>query len=118
MIANVKICVACRLAETRTTVVFASGSPSADLMIVGDATFDEVVLRLGDAQKRLRREINPTIYPAREFRAKVASGNHFLASVVQSKKLFVFGSENDLREPSAKRLAQRARKRPEEACRV
>jgi uracil-DNA glycosylase family 4 len=30
-------CVACRLAETRTTVVFASGSPNSDLMIVGEA---------------------------------------------------------------------------------
>jgi uracil-DNA glycosylase len=30
-------CVACRLAETRTTVVFASGRPDADLMIVGEA---------------------------------------------------------------------------------
>jgi uracil-DNA glycosylase len=30
-------CVACRLASTRTTVVFASGDPTADLMIVGEA---------------------------------------------------------------------------------
>lgn len=30
-------CVACRLAETRTTVVFASGDPDADVMIVGEA---------------------------------------------------------------------------------
>jgi predicted nucleotidyltransferase len=106
--------------KNRIEVAFVYGSIAAqkdwvesdvDLMIVGDATFDEVVPRLSDAQKRLRREINPTIYPVREFRAKVASGNHFLTSVLQSKKLFVFGNENDLRELSAKRLAQRAPKK-------
>ena len=105
--------------KNRIVVAFVYGSIAAqkdraesdvDLMIVGDATFDEVVPRLGDAQKRLRREINPTIFPEREFRAKLASGNHFLTSVLQSKKLFVFGNENDLRELSTKRLAKRTPK--------
>jgi len=106
--------------KNRIEVAFVYGSIAAqkdradsdvDLMIVGDATFDEVVPRLGEAQKRLRREINPTIYPVREFRAKLESGNHFLTSVLQSKKLFVAGNENDLRELSTKRLAKRASKK-------
>ena len=106
--------------KTRIQVAFVYGSIAAqkertdsdvDLMIVGDATFEEAVSRLSAAEKRLRREVNPTIYPAREFRAKLESGNHFLTSVLQSKKLFVFGNENDLRELSAKRLAQRASKK-------
>jgi predicted nucleotidyltransferase len=105
--------------KNRIQVAFVYGSIAAqkdradsdvDLMIIGDATFDEVVPRLSDAQKRLRREINPTIYPVREFRAKLESGNHFLTSVLQSKKLFVFGNENDLRELSTKRLAKRPQK--------
>jgi len=73
-----------------------------DLMIVGDATFEEVVPRLSGAGKRLRREINPTIYPVREFRSKLGSGNRFLTSVLQSRKLFVIANENDLRELSTK----------------
>ena len=103
--------------KNRIEVAFVYGSIAAqkdradsdvDLMIVGDATFDEVVPRLSGAEKKLRREINPTIYPVREFRSKVASGNHFLTSVLQSKKMFVSGNENDLRELSTKPPAKRA----------
>jgi DNA polymerase len=35
--AQVSVCTRCALAETRTQVVFGSGSPSADLMFVGEA---------------------------------------------------------------------------------
>ena len=87
--------------KNRIQVAFVYGSIAAqrdradsdiDLMIVGDATFEEVVSTLSNAGKRLRREINPTIYPAREFRSKLESGNHFLTSVLQSKKFFVLGT--------------------------
>lgn len=78
-----------------------------DVMIVGDVDFEDVVSRLHDAEKRLRREINPTLYPPREFQSKLAAGNHFLTSVLESKKLFVFGTENDLRGLSTKRVARR-----------
>jgi uncharacterized protein len=67
-----------------------------DLMIVGKVTFDEVVASLTGAEKALRREINPTLYTVREFRAKVR-GN-FLATVLAGKKLFVIGDEHDLGE--------------------
>jgi predicted nucleotidyltransferase len=83
-----------------------------DLMIVGDASFDEVVRALGGAEKMLRREINPSVYPPREFRSKLRSGNHFLNSVLQAKKLFVLGTEDDLRELSQKRLAKQPSKQP------
>ena len=81
-----------------------------DVMILGDATLDEVVSNLSDAGKKLRREINPTIYPVREFRSKLDAGNHFLTSVLQAKKLFIFGSDDELRKLSTKRLAKRASK--------
>ncbi len=35
--ATAEACQACRLAETRTNVVFGSGSPDADVMIIGEA---------------------------------------------------------------------------------
>jgi len=78
-----------------------------DLMIVGDADLVDIVSRLSSAQKRLRREINPAIYPLPEFRSKLHSGNHFLNSVMRSKKVFIFGSEDELRKLSAKRMAKR-----------
>jgi predicted nucleotidyltransferase len=73
-----------------------------DLMVLGDATFGEVVSALGPAQKAIRREINPTVYSIAEFRAKLAAGNHFLKSVVGGKNLFVIGSRNELAKLAAK----------------
>jgi len=67
-----------------------------DLMVVGRAEFDQVVERLGDAEKTLDREINPTVYSIREFGKKVR-GN-FLKTVLADKKLFIIGDEDDLRE--------------------
>lgn len=76
-----------------------------DVMVIGDAEFGEVVGALTSAQKTLGREVNPTVYPVPEFRAKLAAGNHFLRSVMAGKKLFVLGSENELAELVEERLA-------------
>lgn len=75
-----------------------------DLMILGDAAFSEVVSSLSPAQKTLAREINPTVFSVREFRSKLATGNHFLRAVMRDKKMFVLGTENELAKLAAKRL--------------
>lgn len=67
-----------------------------DLMVVGTAGFADVVDRIADAQKTLNREINPTVYTAREFTSKLR--RNFLKTVVGGKKLFIIGDEDDLRE--------------------
>ncbi len=73
-----------------------------DLMVLGSASFSEVVSALGPAQRVLGREINPTVFPISEFRSKLAGGNHFLRSVMKDKKLFVLGSEHELAKLAAK----------------
>ena len=73
-----------------------------DLMVIGKAFFSDVVAALGPAQKTLRREINPTVFPTSELRSKLAAGNHFLRSVMAGKKVFVLGSEDELRKLAAK----------------
>ena len=72
-------------------------SSDIDLLVVGEGGFNEVVSTLGEAEKRLAREINPTVYPAKEFRAKLKANNHFLSTVLRHKKLFVMGDEHELR---------------------
>lgn len=73
-----------------------------DLMILGDVSFSDVVAALAPAQKTLAREINPNVFAAAEFRSKLAAGNHFLRSVMKEKKLFVLGSEHELKKLAAK----------------
>ncbi|MGB9005111.1 MAG: nucleotidyltransferase domain-containing protein [Candidatus Aminicenantales bacterium] len=78
-----------------------------DLLIIGDVAFSEVVTNLQAAQQALGREINPTVYPANEFRSKLRENHHFLTSVLKGPKIYLIGDENELGRLAAKRLASR-----------
>ena len=82
-----------------------------DVMVVGEARFGDVVAALAPAQESLRREVNPNVYPALEFRKKLAAGDPFLKRVLAERKIFIVGGEGDLGKPSAHRQAQGARRR-------
>jgi len=45
-----------------------------DLMVVGNATLDEVLLRIAAVEKGIGRPINPTVYSVAEFRCLTAIG--------------------------------------------
>jgi uncharacterized protein len=83
-----------------------------DLMVLGNAPFSEVVSALGPAQRALGREINPTVFAPDEFRLKLASGNHFLRSVMKENRLFVLGTENELAKLASKQLVGSAHNKP------
>lgn len=76
-----------------------------DLLVVGTASFADVVGALSTAQTQLRREINPAVYPPTEFRSKLAAGHHFLRSVLAGPKVFVIGGERELAELAEQPLA-------------
>ena len=79
---------------------FADGTQNhasdVDVMVIGEVSFTEVVEALTPAQEKLRREINPTVYPPEEFGKKLAAGHHFLSSVIKGEKIFLVGSEREL----------------------
>ncbi len=76
-----------------------------DLLVVGDATFTAVAQALVAAQGRLGRDVNPTVYPLAEFRAKVRGGHHFVTTVLKAPHLFVIGGPDELGGLGADRLA-------------
>ena len=41
-----------------------------------------------------------------EFKSKLASGNHFLTSVLKSQRVFLLGDEDELRKVGGVRLAK------------
>jgi predicted nucleotidyltransferase len=88
-----------------------------DLLVVGHAPFEDVVHALATAQQRLGRDVNPTVYPPNEFRAKVAARHHFLTRVLQDPRLFVVGGDHELGGLGAKRLADETRDQPERGSR-
>jgi predicted nucleotidyltransferase len=67
-----------------------------DVMIVGAARFSEVVGALAPAQDALRRQINPGLYPPKEFIAKLADNDPCLSRVLADKKIFLIGDEHDI----------------------
>ena len=78
-----------------------------DLMVVGSASFGEVVGALGEAQRQLGRDINPTVYPAQEFARKLRAGHHFLSTLLHEPKTFVIGTDHELGRLAEERLADR-----------
>lgn len=88
----------------RITVAFVHGSVArgtekatsdVDMVVIGDVKFLEVVTATRWAQDTLGREVNPTVYPVREFRAKLRAKQHFATSLVQSPKIYVVGGEHE-----------------------
>lgn len=67
-----------------------------DLMVVGRAGLADLSPALRKAEAHLGREINVTAYSSREFREKVKSRDHFLATVLRGRKQFVKGDQNGL----------------------
>ena len=80
-----------------------------DLAVVGSTSFTDVVSALADAQHRLGRDVNPTVYPVDEFRKKVRAGHHFLTTILREPKVFIIGSDHELVRLAEKRLADAAR---------
>lgn len=69
-----------------------------DLMIFGkDLSYSEVFSALQKTEKTLMRSINPNLTTAQDWRLKYANKNSFIRNVVREPKLFVIGSENDLK---------------------
>lgn len=67
-----------------------------DVMVIGDATFGQVVNALYDAQTTLAREINPKVMTRAEWLGKQSEQNMFVKELLSKPKLFVVGTENDL----------------------
>ena len=87
------------------TVAFVYGSVArggqtarsdVDLMVVGEVTLAELVPLIRVAERTLGREVNPSVYPVKEFTAGLKRGAHFLKRVMAGPKLFVEGSEREL----------------------
>lgn len=67
-----------------------------DLMVIGTVGVADLVPSLRKAEKRLGREVNVTNYSVDEFRKKVATGDHFLTTVLKGSLEFVKGEQRDL----------------------
>lgn len=69
-----------------------------DVMIIGDISFGDVVSLLHESQATLRREINPVVYSMDSFKSRVEKNDSFIKEILNKPKLFIIGSEHELRK--------------------
>ena len=70
-----------------------------DLMIIHDnLAYAEVFPLLESAEVKLSRKVNPTLYSTSEWTTRRAKDNHFLNQVISQPKIFLIGTEDDLRK--------------------
>jgi predicted nucleotidyltransferase len=69
-----------------------------DLMVIGDElNYSELYAALQDAEDALRRKVSPTFLSFEEWRRKASGRGSFIGKVNALPKIFVFGSEDDLK---------------------
>jgi predicted nucleotidyltransferase len=77
-----------------------------DLMVVSDdIEYADVFGLAAEAERRLGRKVNPTVFTPAAVKQKVASGNDFMKRMLQQPKIFVLGSEDEL--PTARKTRSR-----------
>ena len=79
-----------------------------DLFLVGSITARELSSILAAARSELSREINPVLMTPEEFIDKVASGNHFVLSLLEEPKTFLVGNAQDLESLAGRGKAETA----------
>jgi predicted nucleotidyltransferase len=90
----------------------AKGSDTAasdiDLMVISDEIeYADLFKLASEAEQGLGRKLNPTVYTPAALRHKIASGNDFVKRVLEQPKIFVLGSEDELR-PARKTRGRKA----------
>ncbi len=67
-----------------------------DLMVIGDQDSSCVNERISILEKKLKREINPTIYSWQEYKAKKAARSGFILDLLKRPKIMLVGKEDGL----------------------
>jgi predicted nucleotidyltransferase/DNA-binding HxlR family transcriptional regulator len=87
----------------RTAFVFGSlarGEEKAhsdvDLMVIGELGLRDLSGLLAGIEERIGREVNPYVLQEDEFRTRLAAKEHFVTSVMESPKIFIKGSPDEL----------------------
>lgn len=69
-----------------------------DLMIVASSLeYTDVINCLMDVEKSLGRPINPTLYTSKQIKNKLKSKNAFISRVMEQDKIWIKGSQDDIK---------------------
>lgn len=70
-----------------------------DLLVASESVaYSELMVALSEAGESLGRMVNPSIYSIKDIRKKIIDKNAFLTRILEQPKLWVKGSEDDIKE--------------------
>jgi predicted nucleotidyltransferase len=70
-----------------------------DLMLIGDdLTYVDIFKMLKEAEISLGHKINPSCYTPLEWKQKYRKENHFIQQVIEQPKIFLIGTEDELKK--------------------
>lgn len=102
--------------DVRLAFVFGSiaageetGRSDIDLMVIGACPLRKLAPRLESIEHKTGREVNPVVFSEKEFHEKCRSRHHFVTRVLESPRIMVVGTEDDLGGLAEKRLAEACR---------
>jgi len=72
------------------------GTSDIDLMIIGDPDTSILNEKITELEKKLKRDINPTVYALKEYRVRKRSKSGFITDLLRNPKIMLIGDENDL----------------------
>lgn len=96
-----------RLAFVFGSVAQGKEGPTSDVdvMVVGSASFEEVVEALNPASEQLRREVNPLTMAPEAFRRKLKARERFVSRIARESKIFLIGDAGELGKLAENRAA-------------
>ena len=71
-------------------------SSDIDVMVIGDASFEDAVGAFYPTQESLGRDVNPVVMTASEFSSKSLQADRFVSRIVKEPKIFLKGTGDDL----------------------
>jgi len=67
-----------------------------DICLIGDIDEDRILKEVGSLEKTLMREINYVLYSREEFQRKKKGKDSFIMDLLENKKIFLVGGEDDV----------------------
>jgi len=67
-----------------------------DLIVIGQLGLRDLSRLLSGIEEKIGREVNPHVLHEDEFRKRIRTKEHFVSSVMESPKIFIIGSQDEL----------------------
>ncbi len=69
-----------------------------DLFIIGGMPLEDLLKVLNRPEKVLNREINPSLYSLKEFKARIRKSDPFITKVMQEPRILIVGDADELQK--------------------